>query len=210
MFQPIVVPGGVGQSDVTTSAYSCSAGICKPRTIEATGVFTGLQRQINLLLHRFNQGVQIAMDGVIGKETVKAGGLVLSLLRRQAGGGAEWFAENARRLTEEFAKITRIAPDFRPPVRQEVSTTRTAPPPPAPEDVIVPPPPSPDQVQELAPSPDAPRKGIHWGWWMLGGLLLVGAGYMGYRYFIAKPKSLRGGNDEDFGYGEASDDFIDV
>jgi hypothetical protein len=208
MFLPKIMPGvGVGQSDVRTPTYTCSGGICKPSTPTAAGDFAGLQRSINVMLRLFNQGFQIDEDGVIGKQTVDAGGLVLSLQKRQAGGGAEWFAANARRLGEEFFKVSRQPKDFRPPVvglptSDDANLTRQQPPP-----QIQPQPPSPDQVTPLPETQPDAKKGVHWAWWVGGAVLIAAAGYFGYRYFV-KPKGLSGADDH--GYGEAVDDFIDV
>jgi len=76
---------------------------------------------------------------------------------------------------------------------------------------------SPNKPSDVTPLPqtaDDPEQGkSNTLWWVVGGALLLGATYLGYRMYRGGDLALAGGDDsddEDYGYSEASDDFIDV
>lgn len=183
------------QVGAAAASYNCSAGICQGSTSETVGVFAGLQRMVNVMLALYKQGVEIRVDGVLGPETLRATGLVLSLAGRQAAPDVAWLAANAERLTDELAAVAKVTPNRAPPSAAAASTALV-----------------PAEGERLPdPLPDSNDQGSKWGWWVLGGMLLTAAGAIGWYMLQARGSSMKStAGAEDYGYEEAIDDFIDV
>ncbi len=205
----LMAASALGQAAATISqargSYTCSGGLCKGDSDKIIGIFAGLQRAINVVLSMHGQG-SIVVDGRIGDETQKGAGLVLTILGEQFSPALEWIASNAEQLAKRFAAYSKTSTNFSMP-----SVTRQRPPQ---TDVAVTQNELPEPMsKEGEPQIDG-KKGLHWGWWAGGALLLAGAGYLGYRMFSGKGTfagAIGDGDEEiDHGYGEAGEDFIDV
>lgn len=144
--------------------------------------------------------LKVGVDGKIGPKTLAASQKALTLFfpQQPIPQDAMTLAQQAKVTAEMFAARANTKPNFSAP---SITPTRISPAPTLPEPL---PPEAP-----LAPA----KKGIHWGWWVGGAVLLIGAGYLGYRMFSGKP-AFAGADEDvediDHGYGEAGEDFIDV
>lgn len=197
MQSQVVVNGGAfgrpfGASDLPRAAYTCSGSICTGNTAEIAGIFAGLQRSLNALAAGVAgmSSVRVTVDGKIGPETVGAVKKTLPALfpQQPIPQDSMTVAQMAPALADMFFSRAAVVADYSPP--SVVSHERDS-------NGLPVPLPAEDQTTVA-------KKGVHWGWWLAGGVLLVGIGYLGYRW-VSGGRGLAGSD-----YGEATDDFIDV
>jgi hypothetical protein len=188
--------GQLGQS-----SFTIRRGIAVPNDDATLGSFQGLQRALNAASLKFSAGsgteppIPLNVDGEIGPGTlartkdlaakINSGPLLATAVN------VGQLAQRARDAAFALTKFSGVPPDF--------TAQRAVRPPPAV---------GPDGLP--APSPalavDDDKKGIHPIWWIVGGVAILGAGYLGWRVMRGRP-ALGGA---DFGYEDAADSFIDV
>jgi hypothetical protein len=165
-----------------------------PNDLATLGLFQGLQRTLNTARAKLQLNVApIDVDGRIGSETRKAANLAAGRLGPQDPTLLDMttsiakLATNAGPFAIRLATMLGAAPDFRAEVAQR--------------------PPLPEESPGIDADDTKTGTRIHWAWWLLGAVGLLGAGFLAWRYFSGRP-ALAGA--DEFGYEEASGDFIDV
>jgi hypothetical protein len=222
--------GQIGQT-TTLSNFKIVSGVAKPLDLATLGRFQGAQRAINTSLAIFRGGrvpsvpANISTDGDLGPKTLAAAQFVAKQLGLKApelltfASTVNNLAINATVFTSRLGTVLGFAPTTTPDPARAAPTTAPSITSPAPGALVPTVPPS-SLPEPLAPPgpPEGGKKGIHWAWFVVGGLALVGGVALIFKFSkggTKKKKELSDSDDgdfdaEDFGYGPASDDFIDV
>jgi hypothetical protein len=230
----------IGQATTgTASNFKIVSGIAKPLDLATLGRFQGVQRAINTTLAMLRGKIagvpaNIATDGELGQKTLAAAQFVARTLGAKApelpsfASSINNLAINAAVFTQRLGALSGFTPSTAPdPARAATKpATGTTPSPGTPAQSIPGITPAPGALvpvstlpQPLAPpsSPSSTKK-IHWAWFVVGGLALVGGVALIFKFSKSNGKKKKDLSDsdgddydaEDFGYGPASNDFIDV
>lgn len=200
MISQVTVNGSLGQTkDLPRSAYTCSGGVCTGTSAQVTGILAGLQRSLNALAARVAgmASLQVTVDGKIGPKTTDAVKRALPALfpNQPIPQDSMTVTQMAPALAEMFFARAAVVADYSPPPTGSVVPRQT----------------DSNGMPVPMPSEDGPppKKGMHWGWWLGGAVVVIGLGYFGYRWVSGGRGSNMRGSDE-HGYDEAVEDFIDV
>jgi len=147
--------------------------MCLPNTLEQVGIFKGLQRAVNAFFERMGDPERIRVDARIGPETLAAVTAIANVLNNSeypAPTSTEELSSSARRWADAIAGTVSVATNYDPDPKKSPVEIDTR----IPADVE-------DTRKRNAMSEINQER--HWAWYLVGGLLLAGVVYLGYRHY---------------------------